>query len=113
MNELVLNVETTKRIVLGNRHVLASATALSLSVDSKSVQQVTEAKLLGVKIDNLLSWSEQIDHIMTKMGMGIAISRKCSGFVPPLVVKDVIRPLVLSHIEYCPLIWSSAAEKHL
>lgn len=47
------------------------------------------------------------------MGKGIAMSRKCSGYVPPSVMNDVVQSLVLSHPEYCPVIWSSAAQKHL
>lgn len=43
------------------------------------------------------------------MGKGIAILRKCSVYVPASVMIDV----VLSHLEYCPVSLSSAAEKHL
>ena len=28
-------------------------------------------------------------------------------------MSQVVGSLVLSHLEYCPVIWSSAAEKHL
>ena len=82
-------------------------------MDGISVEQVTKAKLMGVKLDNLLSWSDQIDHIVSKMGRGTAISRKCSAYVPSSVMSDVVRSLVLSHLEYCPVIWSSAAQKHI
>ena len=79
MNKLVLNISKTKSIVFGSRHALANATALDLLVDDTSVEQVTKVKLLGVKLDNLLSWSDQIDYIVSKMGRGVAISRKCSA----------------------------------
>ena len=113
MNKLVLNISQTKSIVFGSRYALANATALDLFVEGISVEQVTNVKLLGVKLDNLLSWSDQIDHIVSKMGRGIAISRKCSAYVSSSVMNDVVRSLVLSHLDYCPVIWSSAAEKHL
>ncbi len=113
MNKLVLNIAKTKCIVFGSRNVKANATALSLSIDGILVEQVTKTTLLGVKLDSLLSWSDQIDHIVSMMGKGIAMSRKCSGYVPPSVMNDVVRSLVLSHLEYCPVIWSSAAQKHL
>lgn len=62
------------------KKVLANASVLNLSTDSKAMEQVTRVKLPGVKSDVLLSLSEQIDCIVSKMGMRIAISRKCSGF---------------------------------
>ena len=113
MNKLVLNIAKTKSIVFGSRYALANADALNLLVDGISVEEVTKAKLLGVKLDNLLSWSDQIDHVVLKMGRGIAISRKCSAYVPSSVMSDVVRSLVLSHLEYCTVVWSSAAEKDI
>ena len=66
-----------------------------------------------MKLDDLLSWSDHIDHIVAKMGRGIAVSRKCSAYVPSSVMSEVVRSLVLSHLDYCPVIWSNAAEKHM
>ena len=113
MNKLALNIAKTKCIVFSSRNVKANATALNLSIDGMLVEQVTKTTLLGVKLDSLLSWSDQIDHIVSMMGKGIAMSRKCSGYVPSFVMNVVVRSLVLSHLEYCPVIWSSAAQKHL
>ena len=73
---------------------------------------VTKTKLLGVKLDNLLSWSYQIDDIVTKMGKGITNARKCIAYVPSNSMADDVRSIVLSHLEYCPVVWSSAARKH-
>lgn len=74
VNKLVL-----KSIVFGSRTALANATAPYLSIDGLSVEQVNQTKLLGVKLDNVLSWSDQI---VSKMGKGIAMSRKCCAYVP-------------------------------
>lgn len=62
MNKLVLNIAKTKSIVFGSRNALANATALNLFVDGVSTEQVTKAKLLGIKLDNLLSWSDGKGH---------------------------------------------------
>ena len=69
-------------------------------------------KLLGVRLDHLLSWSDQIDHIVSKMGRGIAMSRKCSVYCPTATLKNVVQSLVLSHLYYCPVVWTSAAQTH-
>ncbi len=113
MNKLVLNITKTKCIVFGSRNVKANATALSLPIDGILVKQVTKTTLLGVKLDSLLSWSDQIDHIISMIGKAIAMSKKCSAYVPPSVMNDIVRSLVLSHPEFCPVVWSSAAHVHL
>lgn len=111
MNKLLLNIDKIKCFVFGSRISVAKSTPLSFA--GGSVDQVTKTRLLGVKLDNLLFWSDQIDHIVFMLGKGIAVLRKCSAHVPSSVMTDVVRSLVLSHLEYCPVIWSKAAEKHL
>ena len=63
-------------------------------------------------LDAALSWSEHIDNIVI-MGRGIAVTRTCSEYVTSSTLNQVIQSLVLSHLEYCPVIWSSAAKKYI
>lgn len=60
-----------------------------------------KAKLLGIKLDHLLSWSDQI--IILKLG------EKALQFQGNALLMFHL----LSHLEYCPIIWSSVAAKHL
>ncbi len=92
---------------------MTKAADLNLFINGVLIEQVTHVKLLGVMLDNTLSWSKHIDYIVSTMGKGIAVARKCSAFIPSSLLKDVVQSLVLSHLEYCPMVWSSALEKHL
>lgn len=80
-------------IVFGRRNVLANTAVLNMSTEGTSAEQVSETKLLGVKLEKLLSWPDHIDYSVSTMS-------------------DAVRSL-LSHVQYCLLIWSNAAEKHL
>lgn len=113
LNKLALNISKTKCIVFGTKRMLGKPCNLNLIIDTSVVEQVSQTKLLGVKLDSQLSWADQIDHIVSKMAKGIAFSRRCSVYCPPLVMKTVVQSLVLSHLGYCPVIWSSAAQGHL
>lgn len=73
---------------------------------------VIKTKLLGVRLDNLLTWSDCIDYIVSKMEQGIVISRKCSAYVLSSVMINVFRSPVLSHLLYCLVLWLSAAERY-
>lgn len=112
-NKLVLNISKTKCMVFGPRHMLVSNPELSLSLDGKPVEQVKKIKILGIVLDARLTWTEHIDNIVTKMGKSIAVTRKCSGYVTSSTLNQVIQALVLSHLEYCPVIWSSTAKNDL
>ena len=100
-------------MVFASRQMLCSNPQLTLSLAGKPVEQVKQAKLLGVLLDSRLKWTEHIDNITTKMGRSIAVTRKCSKYITSDTMKEVIQALVLSHLEYCPAIWSSAAKKDL
>ena len=50
--------------------------------------------------------------LVVKMGRGLYVMR-CSDVLTPHSTKQVLQALVLSYLDYCPVIWSSAAKKDL
>lgn len=91
--------------------MLDSDPQLSLSIAGKQVEQVREAELLGIVLEPKLNWTKHMGT--TKMGRSIAITRKCSKYIQRNILKEVTQALVLSHLEYCPAIWSSASNKDM
>ncbi len=86
---------------------------LHLSLSRIAIEQVRKTKLLGVMLDEQLSWSDHIDGIVAKMGRGIAMIRKCSTYLTSSVISQVIQSLVFCHLQYCPVIWSAASKKDI
>ena len=78
-----------------------------------AVEQVEETQLLCVTLDCKLSWSKHIDSMVVKMETGLAVIKRCSAFLTPHSKKQVLQALVLSNLDYCPFVWSSAARKDL
>jgi hypothetical protein len=69
-----------------------------------AVEQVEETKLLGVTLDCKLSWSKQTDSMVVKMGRGLSIRKRCSAFLTPHSTNQVLQALVLSYLDYCPVV---------
>ena len=78
-----------------------------------AVEQVQETKILGVTLDCKLSWSKHIDSMVVKMARVLSVIKRCSAFLTPHSTKQVLQALVSSYLDYCPVIWSSAAKKDL
>ena len=77
-----------------------------------NIEQVEEAQLLGITMAGQLSWASPIDKAVVRMGSGMYIIKICSAFFDASTVL-VVQDLVLFHLYYCPVTWSSAAKKDL
>ena len=66
-NKLVLNISNTKSIVFGSKHSLRTKPQLELCIKCVTIEQVEDAKLLGITLDGQLSWSYHINTVAVKM----------------------------------------------
>lgn len=57
-NKLVMNVSKTSSMVLGSNHTISKNPELNLRINDVCINQVHETKLLGIVIDNKLSWTK-------------------------------------------------------
>ena len=64
-NKLSLNVAKTEFLLIGTRYMLNN-TEMQPSIDDEPIRQVLESKILGVKIDQFLSWDKHVDNIAQK-----------------------------------------------
>ena len=67
-------------------------------------------------MDETLSWSSHINNIVSKMSRNISNIRRSTCLLDKsivIIVKLIINSLVLSHLNYCPTVWSSASKKDL
>ena len=51
--------------------------------------------------------------MVVKMGRGLAVIKRCSAFLIPHSKKLLLQALVLSNLDYCRVLWSSAARKDI
>ena len=70
-------------------------------------------KLLDITLDCKMSWSKHINSMVVNMGRGLSVIKRCSAFLTPHSKRQVLQALVLSYLDYCPVVWSGAARKDL
>ncbi len=107
-NKLVLNVSKTNCMVIGSYHSISKNPQLHLKIKEVSINQVQETKLLGVVIDDKLTWKTHINKIVNKMGNGISVIRRCKAYLTPKSTRLIMQALILSNLDYCPVVWSNA-----
>jgi hypothetical protein len=65
---------------------------------------------LGVIVDEHLSWNDQIQSIVSKSSKGIGMIRSIKKFVPQSTLLKVYNDIVLSHFDYCSLVWDNCSD---
>ncbi len=76
------------------------------------LKSVSTDKLLGVKINHNLSWEEHINSIVRKVNSKLALLRGIKGCLPLETRKMFWGALILSHIDYCSIIWGDSPHVH-
>jgi hypothetical protein len=85
---------------------------MNLVMNGVAVAQVEETKLLHI-IDCKWSRSKPIDSRVLKIERGLSVIKRCSAYLTSHSTKQVLQAIVLSYLDYCPVVWSSAARKDL
>lgn len=75
-----------------------------------TLDQFHEAKLLGVSLNEQLTWYCQFDRIVAKRGTAVSVIRRCAYFLTDHSDRQIIQSLVLSNLDYCSVVWSSATK---
>ena len=78
MVHLVLNIEKTKEMIIDFRK--ASNQSEPIVINEKQVERVNSFKYLGVVIDSKMTWTENIDNIITKLKPRMYCLRKLRSF---------------------------------
>ncbi|RMX50657.1 hypothetical protein pdam_00017165 [Pocillopora damicornis] len=69
-------------------------------IDSNELDYVTHIKLLGVVIDNLLSFNVHIKEVCRKVNTKVSILRRIRKFIPSDVMIKLYKAFILPHFEY-------------
>ena len=72
--------------------------------------RVHKSKTLGVIIDEHFLWNHQIQNTVTKASKGIGMMRRIKQFVPKSTLVKIYNAIVLSHFDYCSLVWDNCCD---
>ena len=84
-----------------------------LKLNNEPINEVEEAKYLGVLIDKNLSWKSHIQNVNTKISKSIGILSKVRHFAPQSILLNIYNAFVLPNILYGLLNWGSASKTAL
>ena len=81
--------------------------------DNCSISVQTPVKLLGVTLDQHLTFRTQIDNVVSKCHGLLGTLARATPYLPKQLLKLTYTALIRSHLEYCSSLYSSVAKTHL
>ncbi len=73
--------------------------------DTVLIEPSTSIKLLGVTLDDQLTFSEHISNICVKAGRHINVLKRIGKSLPLHVKLLIYRTYIACHFSFCPLVW--------
>ena len=86
---------------------------LNIHLENTCIKNVSEQELLGVFIDEKLTWSSHMDHLCSLISSKISFLRQLSDYVPVQVQTLFYQGYILPYIDYGSITWRSAAGIHI
>ena len=80
-NNLPINYTKSNCMMLGTRRRLIEARKLNIQIDDICLQNVSTQKVLGLHIDEHLTWSTHIDHLCSAISSKISLLRQLAEYV--------------------------------
>ena len=100
INKMNVHMTKTTCMLVGARKLLNDYRPLNIIADHVNIQSVSKQKLLGVYIDEHLSWSAHIDHLCSLISCKISLLRQLATYVPTHIQKVYYQGYILPYIDY-------------
>ena len=83
------------------------------SNENGQLEQVSSIKLLGVYIDNNLTWSSQVQYLVNKLSSKVGVMCRLSKVLSKELLNIVYLTIFQPHIDYCLTLWGSCPTSYL
>ena len=70
-----------------------------------TIKNVSEEKILGITVDNKLSFKSHLKNICKNANQKLNILARITNFALPFQRKTLLNSFIKSQFSYCPLIW--------
>ena len=106
VNKLTINLDKTSYMIVTNKKINYN---FNINFGNQLISKCTQAKYLGVIIDEKLTWKYHTQTVKRKLASGCWALYKLRPFVNEATLRKVYFSLIYSILQYCISCWG----KHL
>ena len=108
VNRLKANDDKTHVMVIRKNKLKNSEQNLTINVGNQSIEETTSEKLLGVHVENDLTWTHHLTVLERKLKYRLFTLRRLSEKIPKYLLKNVADGIFMSLVRYgLPLLLSN------
>ena len=112
-NKMHIHYDKTNYMVLGGMHKLNDNNEFDLKIDSNQIKKTRNQKLLGIYIDDKLSWTTHIDHLCSTISSKISLQKQLSRYVSTDIQTKFYQGYIRPLIEYGSVVWGTTSSSNL
>ena len=103
-NSMLLNEDKCKLMIVESKQNKRSDKAM-ITINNNPIVEVNEAKLLGITFDSHLTFDKHIKSICKSAGKKLSALSRLAPYLGSNKRILLMKTFVLSHFNYCPLVW--------
>ena len=115
LNGMLLNTEKNKAMLIttSQKRLHLHNDILHLTYNNDVLNSVENEKVLGVRIDNNLTWSIHINFIAKKISSNLWLLSKLKDYLSTEHRVQFYKTYIQPHIDYCSTIWGGTSQYNL
>ena len=110
---MAINPVKTTCMVMGTNFKIRNSQELQLYIDKSAIRNVTSQKLLGVYIDECLTWKLHVDKTCLKLVSKISLLKRIQNFLTPEMKQLFYNAYIASTFDYGCLTWGNTNKTYV
>ena len=110
-NNMLIHPKKSKSMVIGPPNKIKVQPKLEIVINNTHIEQISTQKLLGIFIDDNLSWSYQIQNVCAKLKSKISLLTKINNYLSYDMKILFYNSYIMSTMDYCSIVWYKCQNK--
>ncbi|CAB3999253.1 Hypothetical predicted protein [Paramuricea clavata] len=107
---MAIHPNKTKVMLIGSRQKLSTINEpLNVSICGTTISQTTCEKLLGVHMDDSLTWNTHISHVIKKYNNKLELVKRAKPYLTPKLLLLLYNSIAKPTLEYCCSVWGNCS----
>ena len=114
-NGMLINTTKTKVMLITTHQKRTSLIngQLSLHLNDDELNMITNDKVLGIIIDNNLTWSQHVDKVCKKITTNLWLLARIKDYLNTSHRVQFYKTYIQPHIDYCNTVWGGTSQVNL